>query len=498
MSEDNQKTELTGKDVDGMVLYSDGSAIPNPGFHGWGLHGYLYRDETPKKGSGNTDHILTAKGYILKAEAEVANPGIVTPLHYVDGFGSFAKSGTNNAAELYAAYYGLKHAEAYEIREVRIWTDSDYVVKGMESWVHSWKKHGWRRSNGDAVPNVEIWKMLAELRDVLVSRGVKVTIGWIKGHNDLLGNMRADRQAKIGTCHSIAGIIKNEVSIRIPDGYWKYETNVHPFISHRCLYFNTRRANAIPGEYFIGYHGKEDDQYGNRIADGAVAILQLNEPDPILELLMEHQSSVADDSDHLMKMFLDSVYKSDVHRELSTYGALAVYRPALYALEGMNREPLTREFKPVMQAYRAVENTGIVLNKLNLFKEKSPEVTITDLTPILYETVVKTGKKGTTSETILKPDYHVGYAALDVQANYNPGADSGELRQEFVRLTLGIDLLDRNGLRRLEKKNPKVSLITWMESELAFRHATVIEVDDGIGIWCGCYSNIRVISAPAA
>lgn len=496
MSEENQKVE----ENNGMVLYSDGSAIPNPGFHGWGLHGYMYSEETPKKGSGNSDHILTGKGYVLKAEAEKGHTGIVTPLHYVDGFGSFAESGTNNAAELYAAYYGLKHAEEYQLKSVRIYTDSDYVVKGMDSWVHSWKRHGWKRSTGEKIPNVEIWKQLAELRDALLARGMKVEINWIRGHNDLLGNMKADRLAMIGTCHSIAKVVKNEIATSVPEGYWKYETNLHPFISHRCLYFNTRRVGSTPGEYFLGYHGKEDDQYGNRIADGAIAIVQLQQPDPVIEQLLQYQSQMADDSDHLMKMYLDNVFKADVHIELAAHGANATYRTNVYRLdlEGMNEEPLTKEFKPAKLAFRAVENTGIVLGKLQLFQQKSPEIAITDLTPILYETVVKTGKKGSTSETILKPDYHVGYAALDVQANYNPGAASGELRQEFVRLTLGIDLLDRNGLRRLEKKNPKVSLITWMESDLAFRHATVIEVDDGIGIWCGCYSNIRVIAAPSA
>jgi hypothetical protein len=123
-----------------------------------------------------------------------------------------------------------------------------------------------------------------------------------------------------------------------------------------------------------------------------------------------------------------------------------------------------------------------------------PEIAITDLTPILYETVVKTSKKETTALTVLKDTYHVGFAALDVQANYKPDAATGELYQEALRLTLGIDMLDRNGLRRLEKLNPKISLITWMESELAFRHATVIQVDDAIGIWAGMYSNIRVVS----
>jgi hypothetical protein len=122
---------------------------------------------------------------------------------------------------------------------------------------------------------------------------------------------------------------------------------------------------------------------------------------------------------------------------------------------------------------------------------------VTDLTPILYETVVKTVKKESTLQRVLKEQYTVGFAALDVMANYLSDAATGELGQATLKLTLGIDLLDRNGLRRLEKFNPKVSLITWLESELAFRHATVIEIDGAVGIWAGMYSNIRVITDKA-
>src|SRR6185503_13892170 len=495
--------------LQGMCLWTDGSCIPNPGYGGWGLHGYLYSFEVPKKGSGNPDHILTSDGYMTKIEVaqlktlgEDDSVNAVTPLHYIDGFGSYeidmarGIKVSNNIAELDAAYHGLRHAEQFAIKQVSIFTDSEYVRKGMESWVGSWKRHGWKRSDGSEITNLKYWRKLSDLTDELRAKGITVKFGWVRAHSDILGNVKADRWAAIGTNHSLSGIVKNEVIVSAPEGYWGYESNKHPFISHQNLYFNTRRTHLTPGEYYLGNHGKEDGEHGMRSADGAFAVVRLHTPDPVIETIFDHQSNLADNTDNLMKMLIGNVFSSVVHKELSNYGHLATYRsnPYLLDLVGADAEPLTTQFRPAKLAYRAVENIAFLGQKLEQYLSGVSELAITDLTPILYETVVKTSKKESTTLTVLKDDYCVGFAALDVLANYKPDAATGELYQESLKLTLGIDMLDRNGLRRLEKLNPKVSLVTWMESELAFRHATVIQVNDAIGIWAGMYSNIRVVS----
>ncbi|MDR3392329.1 MAG: ribonuclease HI [Sulfuriferula sp.] len=510
------EAQPTAHQVYGMVIYTDGSCIPNPGFGGWGMHGYMYLAEIPKKGSGNPDHILAANGYMLKSDmAKFAATDLkgsaveklkddytpVTPVHYVDGFGSFEGNVTNNVAELAAAYFSLMHAQEYTIDRVLILTDSEYVRKGMDSWVTSWKKYGWKRSDGSEITNVEDWKRLSELTDTLRSKGVTVNFEWVKAHNDILGNVKADRLAMIGTCHSVNKFIKNEINTVKADGYWNYSSDKHPFLSHQCLYFNTRRHLLKPGEYYLGYHGDSDDNFGNRATTSAFSVIRLNNPDKVIEDIITHQGVMAMESDNLMKMLLTNIFKAEVHQELAAHGHKAMYRPNPYRydLVGMDDEPLTTQFKPAKLAYRAVESIAFLIEKLDQFIAKMPNLVVTDLTPLLYETQVKTGKKGTVESMVLKEDLRVGFAALDVQANYKLDVDTGELNQEMVRLTLGIDLLDRNGLKRLESLNPKVSLITWMESPDAFRHATVIEADNGVGIWAGMYSNIRFLKdvAPA-
>ena len=491
-----EKEEEVSSGIQGLVLYTDGGCRPNPGPGGWGMHGYLYLADKPKKGSGNSDHVLTDKGYITKVKAAVSVGGFmeITPVHYVDGFGSFAHDITNNVAEITAALAGLQHAVDYDVKSVLILTDSEYVRQGLEKWVIGWARNGWVKSDGSEIANVQYWKRLVEARDVLTARGVEVKIQWVKGHDDILGNELADKLATVAVMTSGRLGARSSVQVSVPEGYWKYEPDRHPFLAHRRMYFNTQSAFNKPGEYYLGEHGKDDDLLGKRISDGAYAVVHLESPDTILELVRNHQIELAGETDSIVMARLDHLYRPNTHREISTHGTLAIEQPSPYRLDlmCMDREPLTRELRPPKLAMRAVEAVEELAAKLGHYLAGTGDIVKTDLTSILYETTVKADKKGVSTTTMkLKPEYNVGFAALEVDANYLAG---GEVASASIILTLGIDLLDRNALKRLEGENPKVSLISWNEAPNVFRYATVIEAGNNKGIWAGVYSNLRMIT----
>lgn len=109
-------------------------------------------------------------------------------------YGSFRKevSGavpatTNNRMELTAAIEGLRTLK--EPCEVDLYTDSQYVQKGMTQWVAKWKARGWRRGK-QRVMNVDLWKTL----DAEAGRH-QVRWHWIRGHNMHPENERCDRLA---------------------------------------------------------------------------------------------------------------------------------------------------------------------------------------------------------------------------------------------------------------------------------------------------------------
>ena len=133
-----------------VQIYTDGSCHGNPGPGGWGA-------------------ILKWEG----RERELSGGADAT---------------TNNQMELMAVIEGLKALR--ESCEVEVCTDSKYVMDGMKSWIHGWKKRGWKTANKQPVKNIEYWQSL----DREVARHT-VTWTWVKGHSGHPENERADALA---------------------------------------------------------------------------------------------------------------------------------------------------------------------------------------------------------------------------------------------------------------------------------------------------------------
>lgn len=480
----------------GLILYSDGSANPNPGPTGYGIHGYLFTHDTPKKGTGHTTHHLSRDGYKRKSESEPVNDIVIQS--YIDAYGSIQQPATNNIGEMAGVIQALRIATQWVLDTLIIYTDSQYVCVGMNERIDKWEARNWTKPDGTLLANVERWKELVTLHRELVNRGVKVEYRWIRGHNEDPGNEKADQLADIGRKHSSLNIIRNEVSIVAADGYWKSEVEKNPLIANSCLYFNTLAGSIEPGKYYLGEQGKDSDTtpLGSKVSDGTFSIVMLKQPDPVIELVREFQIELADQGtiDSIIMARLDKLYSARTYRELIDYGTMALDRARAYKLDiqCLDEEPLTKEFKPAKTALEISGEISFLESIYERYLAQDPKIITTDLTPILYETTEKTKKKEIVKETVLKSSYNVGFAALQTDINYE--AEDGTTKSIDVILTLGIDLPNRNALKRLESVNPKITLVSWKESDVAFRYATIIQTDIGESITAGVYSNLRVIT----
>jgi len=95
---------------------------------------------------------------------------------------------TNNRMELAAVIHGLRALK--EPCRVTIVTDSQYVKNGITSWIHRWRRNGWRTTNRTPVVNQDLWMAL----DTEVARH-RISWEWVKGHADHADNNRADELA---------------------------------------------------------------------------------------------------------------------------------------------------------------------------------------------------------------------------------------------------------------------------------------------------------------
>jgi ribonuclease HI len=113
-----------------------------------------------------------------------------------DGITALERSGgeaytTNNRMELTAAAAALEAIASGEISPlgevVTVYTDSQYLQKGISAWIAGWKKKGWRSSSGSPVKNQDLWLTLDEL-----NHKVTVQWRWVKGHAGDFYNERCD------------------------------------------------------------------------------------------------------------------------------------------------------------------------------------------------------------------------------------------------------------------------------------------------------------------
>jgi homoserine kinase type II len=136
-----------------FVVYTDGACAGNPGPGGWGA-------------------ILINGGE--RKEMSGGEPAT-----------------TNNRMELMAAISALESLPAGA--RVDLHTDSEYVQKGISSWIDGWKRKGWRTAAGTPVKNMELWKRLDAAR---LTHHVKWH--WVRGHAGHPENERADELARAG------------------------------------------------------------------------------------------------------------------------------------------------------------------------------------------------------------------------------------------------------------------------------------------------------------
>ena len=162
------------------------------------LHGQRSDDGRKRRGTSMTGPVAVFTDGACKG-----NPGpggwgalLVWGDHEKELFGGEAST-TNNRMELTAvirALESLKHG-----CNVDVHTDSQYVKNGIESWIHGWKKNGWKTSDRKPVKNALLWRELDAL-----SALHRVRWHWVKGHNGHPGNERADALANRGAAEAVA------------------------------------------------------------------------------------------------------------------------------------------------------------------------------------------------------------------------------------------------------------------------------------------------------
>jgi ribonuclease HI len=136
-----------------VTIYTDGACKGNPGPGGWGA-------------------------WLRSGE------------HERELWGGEAQT-TNNRMELQAVIEALGALRRPSV--VQLHVDSEYVRNGITTWIHGWKRRGWRTADNKPVKNVDLWQRLEA-----ACAPHRITWHWVRGHSGDPGNERADALANRG------------------------------------------------------------------------------------------------------------------------------------------------------------------------------------------------------------------------------------------------------------------------------------------------------------
>lgn len=486
-----------------MVLYTDGGCRQQVG--GYGIHGYTYfnnDDEDKKKKKKAAVGVPSTDGYIIKDDPHMDKRTVVRPHEVIEMFAGIKANTTNNVAELKATINGIDLAIEKNAESLLVYSDSEYVGKGITSYLPKWVKNNWLKSDGTEIANKDLWKDIHKRIQLLKDYHIKFDMQWVKAHAGHRGNMFADYMATRGVFCGRIGDESPHLQIQSADEYDKYTSDRPRFVSHSRWYFNLGDTNVMSQnehgfyEYYFG-HPPESDRaqvyLGKALADSAFSVVWLKQPEKCLDLVHTRIKEVATDyMGNLFKGKLDVIYNAFNHKEIMDYGGSLLQRANSFNNDIVccTGAVIAEECNPPRISYRAVTNLQFLAQLLNEYVtgNHSKMTRMYDITDSIYTKEV--GKKGKET-TVLHKDIKQNTKSIKVPVSCDVIDKKIDIN---TTLTFCLDIPIRNTLNGVTELNPKVTIVLYKESDVAFRYFTISECDDGLCIMGNVYANLRILS----
>lgn len=487
----------------GVVLYTDGGCKPSRGIGGWGIHGYSY-DITPLEKTNRKIDAITNVGYYDCTDAAVnmlpdgtwtsyKEEELVTahqPLAYLDGHGSLIPESTNNEAELVAATQALTLLQEIRPKQAKLLLDSSYVLKGITEWYPKWEAMRWTRNDGTPTPNAELWKALIAQHDDVKSY-VDLSWGYVRGHSGDLGNDTADRHATRGIILGQKGIAHESVQVSDVAGYNPKPPVYNRLFAYPRWYFvgNIPTDNSTTTghyAYHLGTRTKRDHLEGKVANDTSFAVLYLKEKQEVLDTVREYHNETTPHSyTNVVKGSLDAIFNPFNYDDILRNGCLYLKREGSNLVDCNDRVITNERDTPYISFRVTGVFTDLELLLVDFITGAHKLANATDVTANFYEQVT-TAKKEVTQ---LRKDFKQNTKSINVVASCEL---SGQTIEHTVKLTVGLDIPNRNALNAIATSSPKVFVLAAPDGKNACRIHVVIQTVDDFSIWSSVYSNLIV------
>jgi len=430
-----------------LVMYVDGSARPNPGTTGFGVHAIVTNPKAKKK-QILSKYIVTEQGYIPKQMFKTSKLKDTGIERIIDLYGYNRDSNTNNTAELDGLvnaldlYMTLKDKYFSDVEKIYLKLDSSYAISYYNKVI----------KNEPIVANPEYE---VKIRRSLDNIDIPIEIIKVDGHSGNLGNDRADLLSNLGRLKNLRNETERTLLIKTRNEYWDGYKEREPFLRTKLI-FNFGELPNLDSKkpsflYMTNY--KDETELGKKGDDIIYQIYYGINDDPGLLSIMEFLDKFFNILKVPYVINLDNVYNKQVYKNIELYGKdyILENKIGLYKILTIDNLVLAKQIYPPGLSF-IVENN--FKNMETLFKkylinpdQPDKNVKVKNITDLLYEK----DKKG---KMKLKKEYvnDKGVITVDVK-------DIIPDMKYKLKLRFKYDLPIRNTLKKIENWSPRVDLV---------------------------------------
>ena len=430
-----------------LVMYTDGSARPNPGTTGFGVHA-LITDPDAKKKQILSKYVVTEKGYMPKQMLKTSKLEETGIDKVIDLYGYVKDSTTSNTAELDALtnaldlYVTLKDKYFADVEKIYLKLDSKYSIGYFNKVLNN------EEINANKEYIIKIKKLLNE---------IKIPIETIKveGHSGNLGNDRADLLSNIGRIKNLRDEIEKTVIVKTRDEYWDNYKEREPFFRTKLIFNFGKLPNLDSKKLSFIYLSNYSDEteLGKKGDDIIYQIYYGVNEDQGLMSIMEFLDMYFNLIRVPYVLNLDNLYNKQVYKNIELYGKdyIVENMVGLYKILTVDNVTIAKQVYPPGLSF-IVENN--FKNMETLFKKylEGPDkldknVHVKDITNMIYEK----DKKG---KTKIKKEYTNDKPVISVDIK-----DIVPDMKYKLKLRFKFDLPTRNILKKIEGYEPKIDLV---------------------------------------
>lgn len=472
----------------GAILYTDGSAIPNPGKYGWGCHGYLFDYSSAGKGKckpkgflvTNTGYLDNAEKNLLAGKAVDLTSGAVelpkdeiiyevTPEYFLDFYGSEDVIATNNVGEVEAIINGgnfiLNGQFKDDVRNVIFYSDSKYAIGIVNKMINGTKWNVPDLKNPTLYPQVE--DMVKRFKEA----GIRLEVRKIKAHDGHVGNESADKLADAGRISS-----GKEFIVSPNTKYWTPNVERHPLLQFKRIFFNTYSVDRDSINKYIAINYDEEETVGKPVKDASYNLIIPKERFKLVDNLQSLFNLRVNTANNIFVgvIRLDNIYAGrnkfyfNLFKDKDYSDYISTFDKGIKGLSMLDTPKtgdLVYNIDPPglsMSAMKNAEYLEMIYTEYLKFKNGNIDTRLNDFVDITDEFF--------DDKKLLKKEFIKNYHRH--KYTYN---DTVFDKKYKINLVMGTDMLARNVLKKYDKNDVKIYLYIKKFNKAKIEFSTIVE-----------------------